>query len=258
MPCKKNMPMHPDIRTHKIQSSLASFCRSGKNPALQGLREDRLKHYRRLVFNNVIDSLKSAYPLTYNFLGEDDWLNAVEEFFRDHSCDSPQIWQMPQEFLNWLTEKEHPLLKEHGFLPELLLMEWLEVELFMMEDIECDYSPYQSAQKDKLAMNPEHRLLAFNFPVHLRKASEIQEGDKGNYYLLMHRKPTNGSIVFTDVSVFFAAMMQNLSKENYKQRNLILKTCADFNLELNEEILKRSNEFIGKALSTKLILGFTN
>jgi len=250
--------MHPDIQTHKIQSSFASFCRSGENTGLQGLREDRLKHYRRLVFNNVNDSLQSAYPLTYNFLGEEDWLNAVKEFFRDHACDSPQIWQMPQEFLNWLIENEYPLLKEHDFLSELLLMEWLEIELFMMEDIECDYNPRQSAIKDKLAMNPEHRLLAFNFPVHLRKTSEIRVGDKGNYYLLMHRKPTNGSIVFTDVSVFFAVMMQNLAKENYSTKDLIAKTCADLNLELNDEILKRSNEFIEKALSTKLILGFMN
>lgn len=258
MPFKKTLHMHPEIQTHKMQSRLASFCRSGENPGLKGLREGRLKYYRRLVFNNVNGSLKSAYPLTHNFLSEEKWLSVVRDFFREHSCESPQIWQMPGEFLNWLTETDDPLLKEYEFLPELLLMEWLEVELFMMEDIECEYSTEQNAQRDKLLINPEHRLLAFNYPVHLKNAAEITEADKGNYYLLMHRHPSNGSIVFTDVSVFFAAMMQYLSKENSNKKNLINKSCAVFKLELNDEILMRSNEFIGKALSTQLILGFTN
>lgn len=250
--------MHPDIQTHKIQSRLASFCRSGENHGLKGVSEGRLKHYRRLVFNNVNSSLKSAYPLTHNFLSEEKWLKAVTDFFREHVCESPQIWQMPGEFLNWLTEKDDPLLKECEFLSELLLMEWLEVELFMMEDIECEYSTQQNAQRDKLLINPEHRLLAFNYPVHLKNAAEITEADKGNYYLLMHRHPSSGSIVFTNVSVFFAAMMQHLSNENQNINNLIQKTCTDFNLQVNDEIFKKSKEFIGKAISTQLILGFTN
>ncbi|MDZ7742246.1 MAG: DNA-binding domain-containing protein [Bacteroidota bacterium] len=195
--------MLTDQETHKIQSALASYCRNGDNPALPGIKEGRLKHYRRLVYNNVNASLRSAYPLACNFLKEETWEEVVNDYFMNYACQSPQIWQMPYEFYQYLTEKEHKLLKDYEFLAELLLMEWLEVELFMMEDIECEYSPEQNTEDDRLVLNPEHRLLALKYPVHLKKASSVKASDKGNFYLLMHRMPTVGSVVFTDVSVFF-------------------------------------------------------
>lgn len=250
--------MYLNIQTKEVQSKLANYCRTGLIADIPGANHDHIKHYRRLVFNIINDSLQSAYPLTYQLLKDSSWDELVDEFFTNHPCQSPQVWWMPKEFYEYLVEQDHAILAQYPFLPNLLEMEWLEVELFMMEDIPVSFENDSKYNSDKVIINPEHRLVHFSYPVHLKKASDIDSSDKGHYFLVMHREPETGKVLFMDLSLFFARIIEILNIRPYTTDELIASTCNDFNLHANEQIETEVKKFISKAVKSQLFISLTN
>ena len=246
--------MYLNIHTKEVQSQLANYCRTGLIGEIPGANPDHLKHYRRLVYNIINDSLQSAYPLTYQLLKDSSWDELVDEFFTNHPCQSPQVWWMPKEFYEYLVERNHALIHKYPFLPNLLEMEWLEVELFMMEDINIDYHRNGRLSADKMVLNPEHRLVRFDYPVHLKNAFQINSEDKGNYFLVMHREPSSGKVNFTEVSVFFARMLEILGDQSLTIDEMITLTSADFKLKVTAQINAEVKHFVQKAINNQLIL----
>ena len=102
--------------TYKHQSNLAAYCRTGKLPEIPGIISENVSQYRRLVYNVVDDMLQNAYPLTVDLFTKKEWDKTVNDFFTNHPCQSPQVWYMPKEFYNYLTEIKNPLLKKYPFL----------------------------------------------------------------------------------------------------------------------------------------------
>lgn len=250
--------MYLNIQTKEVQSKLANYCRTGLIADIPGANPDHIKHYRRLVFNIINDSLQSAYPLTLKLLPEQEWEDLVNEFFTNHPCQSPQVWWMPREFYEYIVENNHPIISKYPFLPNLLEMEWLEVELFMMEDISVNYKKSEQLITDEILLNPEHRLVRFDFPVHLKKASDINTSHKGDYFLVMHREPETGKVLFMDISVFFARLIENLQLAPLPFDDLILKTINEFGIIDKDQAYMESKTFINKAIDNKLIFHFTN
>ena len=244
--------------TGAAQSALANYCRTGILQDIPGVDDERVRDYRRLVFNIINDSLASAYPLTRNLLSQEEWDGLAHEFFADHPCQSPQVWTMPKEFYEYIVEANHQLLVKYPFLQDLLWMEWIEIELYMMEDRQVQYQERDIFGNGKLVLNPEYRLIALNYPVHLKQASLIQPDDKGNYYLVMHREPASGKVHFTGLSPFFTRMVEHLANYSVGIDELIKVTAKDFGLPEEKMVYENSIKFIENALNSKLIIGFTN
>lgn len=242
--------------TTGYQEALASYCRTGEYTPIKGVRSSNVQHYRRLVYNVVDDSLQSAYPLTYNFLEETAWDDLVQRFFSEHSCQSPQVWYMPKELYEYMTAVQHPLLEKYPFLQELLWFEWLEVQLFMMEDHPAEYRSHGQLEQDKLVLNPEHHLELFHFPIHIKPADQISEADQGHYFLALHREPESGEVAFTALSPAFVSMLETLAEGPATMDTLIANACTTLGIAPSEEIRQATQAFFEHALHTKLILGF--
>lgn len=241
--------MQPDNSTTHHQSALANYCRTGSYQAIPGVRATHVIQYRRLVYNVVNDMLQSAYPLTRDLLGEDDWEELVQTFFSLHACQSPQVWYMPKELYEYVIQEEHPLLIKYPFLGELLQLEWLEIALFMMEDKPVADSP----NGDQLVLNPEHELLHFQYPVHVKEARSIVAGDKGDYFLVMFREPATGDVRFMQLSPALARMIELLENRLMSIATLTAEICAELQVAVTPEILDMVQLFIDQGLQNKLI-----
>ncbi len=137
-------------------------------------------------------------------------------------------------------------------------MEWLEVELFMMEDITVSFENDPENNPGKLVINPEHRLVHFRYPVHLKKASDIKNSDKGHYFLIMHREPESGKVLFMDISIFFARLIENLQPAPISQDDVIHQTAGELGINIDYQVYKEIISFINKAITNNLITYFTN
>ncbi len=241
--------------TFTHQSNLASYCRTGKLPGIPGMIRENVHHYRRLVFNVVDDMLQNAYPLAHELLTAKEWERAVNDFFTKHPCQSPQVWYMPKEFYQFLADTRHPLLKKYPFLEELLWFEWVEVELFMMEDKMAQAVTTGNVLFSRLVLNPEHHLLSFNYPVHSKNAKFIRLSDKGKYYVIAHRN-TEGEVIFTDSSPALVRMVEYLSETPLSIKELFNEFQQEYHMILSAEDQKAIIRFFENAYKQQLIIGF--
>ncbi len=244
--------MYHKTASYKHQSSLANYCRTGEYTPIPGVKDKNIGRYRQLIFNVVNGSLQSAYPLTYNLLDKDEWHDLAHTFFSSHRCQSPLVWEMPKELYEFVVEENYHLLKNYPFLSDLLLFEWKEVEVYMMEDIE----PYPfTGEKDHhagLVLNPEIQVLSLEYPVHLKNATEITEADKGHYFVSLHREPETGRVLFTNMQLAHVQVIERLAEKPVtfeELLNIFLQYAA-------EDIARKAlRDFVHASLSSKLILG---
>lgn len=243
--------------TQAYQSELAAYCRSGTLPVIPGIRQDNITHYRRLVYNIVDDMLENAYPLTHELLSAKEWKSAVNEFFTNHPCQSPQVWYMPKEFYGYLTDSKHPLLNKYPFLKELIWFEWVELELFMMEDKKAEYTTIGDILFSRLILNPEHQLLSFQYPVHHKNARYITVTDQSNYFVIAHRN-TNGVVAFTDMSPALVRIIEYLAEAPLSLKELFEQFQTEYSLPLSQEHQQAIIRFVETAYQQQLIIGFKN
>ena len=232
--------------THAEQSSLANYCKTGNLGPIKGINVKNIVQYRRLVFNNIIDTLETAYPITYKLLGEEKWLAAINDYFENCNIQNPQIWLMPEEFKDYLIESNSPLLKEYVFLKDLLAFEWIEVAVFMMPDI----SRKQKTEENTFLLNPEIDLIKVDYPVHLKNANLITEADKSDYFISMHRNPDTGSVQFTNLSIPFVEVLETMSDTPLT----IIDIKAILGKYASQDVVEVvANQFIDQSLLTQLI-----
>ncbi len=197
--------------TYRSQSALAQYCRNGKEVIIKGTIAGRLPYYRRLVFNIIKDALETTYPISLKYIENDLWEEMVYNFFSIHKCTDPQVWRMPKEFYQFCKSNNYAEKYALPFLNDLLWFEWLEVELYMMEDIEYPhFKPSKNWLKEKVAVNPEHRLTKLEYPVHIEKPFKTID-KKGDYFLLLYREKESGCVQFMNLSVLFAFLIENIS-----------------------------------------------
>lgn len=171
------------------EKKFAGYCRTGNFVRLKKTTPNRLPHYRKLVFNVIDDTLQTAYPLTFGLLTKPEWKELVNDFFGTHNCQSYQVWKMPYELYQYVLNNRLSIKQKYPQLLNLLLFEWMEIEVFMMEDIETpSFKTSGQLITDDLILNPEHFLLATEYPVHYKKAKEISAADKSIYYILIFRE----------------------------------------------------------------------
>jgi hypothetical protein len=245
-------------QTHRNQLALANYCRTGILEDIPGINTENISQYRRLVFNVIDDMLQSAFPLSHELLKTREWQMITHDFFSNHACQSPQVWYMPREFYEYLEQTRPLILNKYPVLMELLWFEWLEVEIFMMEDQEVDYKTTGNLERDPIVLNPEIHFQHFNFPVHLKKAKKITAAAKGDYYLCMHRLPESGDVSFTDLSPAFVRLLELLSEKPQTAALLIDNLCEELKIEQTIEITAMCQDFILMAMESQLIIGFKN
>ena len=243
--------------TRKYQERLAEYCRTGAAQDIPGLTPNRVQHYRRLITNIIDDTLQSAYPLTLHLLTQEEWSGLVNRFFSKTPCRSPQVWKMPLELFEYISrnDAEHELKKKHPFLEELIYFEWVELELYMMEDRSPEINYLKGdVLKDSIVFNAESRLLTFEYPVHIKPAGTIAEQDRGNYFCLCYREPKDQKILFKNLSPLFAHLITELDKG--RSTGEILNEIAA-NLEMDPNKLRQeARTFLSKLKEDGFILGF--
>lgn len=248
----------PDhTNTFHYQSALATYCRTGQLTEIPGINQENVSHYRRLVYNVVNDMLENAYPLTVELLSEKEWEKTVGDFFSQHACQSPQVWYMPKEFYDYLIETQHPILTKYPVLKDLLWFEWIEVELFMMEDRVADFTQQGDRYKNKLVLNPEFALLSFSYPVFNKSPLQITAADKGNYYAIAHRD-REGEVKFNELSPALVRMIEYLASDSLTLPQLLGRFESEYQLTLSMADQKMVAGFIDRAFEQQLLLGFIN
>lgn len=226
--------------TKDLQSKLTEFVRNGKLPLIKGAKQDKLHHYRRLVYNIIFNSLSNAYPISSGLLGEERWKELVDEFFINHNPQDPQIWSFPFELYEYVLKSDYTLKSGKSYLNDLLFFEWIEMEVYAMEDTEID-KYIQLAKKleikDNFVLNPYIKMFSFEYPV-FRKEEKIEEMEKGKYFIICFRDIDTFKVHYLEVDALSMIFIENLYDNNGN-----LKISLDLTSELINAELEIENIF---------------
>ena len=248
------MPELKESKTYRLQRDLGNYCRTGKDEPETSIQEHTY-HYRRLITNIIHDTLSTAYPITVHLIGKENFKKAVDFYFENHKCQTAQIWKMPYEFYAFYTENPFPFDEDYPILQELLLFEWLEIEVYSMEDAE--FAPFKTEgdmENDILVPNPEIKIQPLTYPLHKKKTKQITEDDKSHYFVSIHRDYHTKKAMFNDLSYPFVEVLLKIHEEDCQFSDL-LPTIAKY--EPNEEKQRQAlKEFITFALEQNILLGY--
>ncbi|MDV3663231.1 hypothetical protein CMU51_04080 [Elizabethkingia anophelis] len=241
-------------KTFALQIDLGLFCRTGMNEPPTSIQEHTF-HYRRLVLNVVKDTLKSAFPISRKLVGKKRWKAAVSHYFEDHKCQTPHVWQLPKEFSEYYQLHDFATDEAIPFLKELLQYEWLEIEVFMMEDLPITAFKQTGKAEDAVYVpNPEIKILPLHYPVHIKDAKKIVAEDKGQYFVSIHRDYYTKQAKFNDLSYPFVEILIEMNERDMTKNDLVrilMKYTADFNIVMN--VLDEFEQF---AFSNNIVLGY--
>jgi hypothetical protein len=241
--------------TVNIQDSLALFCRNGIEPIIPLSRPENLHHYRRLVFNVVLNTMTHAFPIAHKAFGNKKFTDLVHDFFLNHDSQTPQVWKLPFEFYEYVVANKHQEKFAMPFLNDLLLFEWIEIGVHTMPNIiPSNFQNEGNMFTDILIVNQEYKILKLNYPVHLyapNKAKDLV----GNYYLIALRNPENFNVKFLNLSILHVYFIEQLSIEEQTINEIINKASEIFNLEKNL-LITNITPFLNDMFLQKLILGY--
>ncbi|WP_066628026.1 HvfC/BufC N-terminal domain-containing protein [Labilibacter marinus] len=218
--------MYLNKSTIDIQTQLASYCRTGQEQEIEKVSQERVKHYRRLVFSNVKNTLETAYPITLEWLSDDEWLKLVNDFFEMHDAQSPKIWELPKEFMEFVTQNKYAATFNKPALNNLLLVEWVEIEVHTMMDKEW---PAVEARGEVLLLTPEYQLLHLDYPVHIFNGDDAQD-KKGDWFIYIFRNRETDGVQFLNISALHVFVLEKLYETPLTLDDLLPIISAVFGL----------------------------
>lgn len=198
--------------TKDLQSKLTEYVRTGTLPLIKGAKQDKLHHYRRLVYNIVFNSLSNAYPISKGMLGDKKWEELVGEFFINHNPQDPQIWSFPFELYEYILKSNYAARIDKLYLNDLVFFEWIEMEVYAMEDVEIEnYETISNINslETEIALNPYIKLFSFEYPVFL-KEKKIEDMEKGNYFVICFRDVKSFKVHYLEVDALSMIFIENL------------------------------------------------
>ena len=137
-------------------------------PAPAGVEDRRMAIYRELFFNNLRNLLATTFPVLRKLHNDTQWENFIRGFMQKHQAHTPYFLQLPEEFLDFLTNEYEATEDDFPFLVELAHYEYIELALSI--STEADDLEGIDADGDLLEGVPQKSVLAwvyaYQYPVH--------------------------------------------------------------------------------------------
>lgn len=234
--------MYLNKETIEIQDSLAAYCKTGELQEIENVLNDRVKHYRRLVFTNVKNTLERAYPITLEWLSDEEWDLLVNDFFKSHDAQSPKIWELPKEFMEFAKQNNYANSLNKPALNDLLLVEWVEIEVHTMMDIDIDSKMLGGDSSEVLVLTPEYNLLRLDYPVHIFNGDDSLD-KKGDWFIYIFRNRETDGVQFLNISALHVFVLEKLYENPITLNNLLPIVSSVFGLTDIKALTKHLETF---------------
>lgn len=201
----------------EFQQFQYSFTRHIRNPKTvarpKGVPARRMAVYNELLFNNIFSLVSSCFPVAQSVLGVRKWKALMRAFFSSHRCHTPYFRQLPEEFLQFMQERESGD-QLPDFLIYLLHYEWVELSLDVSnkDSSEIAIDAEGDLRTGRPALTPVHMLLVYPYAVHrISKRYQPTLEQRENTHLLVFRDGRDKVrfIVLNPISARLVALIES-------------------------------------------------
>ena len=134
------------------------------HPLPAGVAERGMNVYARMTYDNLESFLLACFPVLRKVLGKRKWERLAREFLAQHPCRTPYFRQIPDEFINYLQERERRP-EDAPFLLHLAHYEWIDLVLSVSNKEAGDINPDGNLLQGRPILNPVSALLCYPYAV---------------------------------------------------------------------------------------------
>jgi hypothetical protein len=199
----------------RFQNAFTSHIRNPKtNPCPRGIESQRMRIYRRLVYQNIESFLLTCFPVLRKMLGERRWARLVRGFLAGHHSRSPFFRQIPEEFVQFLQSDGAVPATYPEFLLELAHYEWIELALATSTDTPdwAVIDPTGSLLEQRPILNPVLANLRYGWPVHLI-APRVRITAAETYLLVF--RDARDQVQFTEINALTSRLIHLLESAEH-------------------------------------------
>lgn len=249
-----------DLPFQTLQRQFAAHLRNPDiNTAPPGIEDRRLAIYRDLFFNNVEGFLHQAFPVLRSLYSEQDWLALVRQYFSLHASQSPQFYQIAEEFLLYLQSEHETSDADPAFLVELAHYEWVELILAISDAdtrIASGVDPNGDLLEEIPVPSPVMMNLAYRYPVHeLGPRNQPESPPPDPTYLVVHRD-RHDKLHFLKVNAVTSRLLQLMTDNpGSTGRALLESIAAELEASKVESVVNSGNATMADLRSRDILLG---
>ena len=241
----------------KIQYEFTAHLRDpDRNSAPGGIEDRRMEIYRGLLYRNVQNFIKSAFPVLRRLYNDEDWHRMVRDFFANHRSSSPYFRNISREFLDYLENERKPQPEDPIFINELAHYEWVEICL-ANSDLEPDMTtvdPKGDLMQNVPVLSPLAEFFEYHFPVH-RISPDFQPKQTSTQpVFLMIYRDRQDKVGFIELNPITAKLIEQLKNNQLKTGKQLLEEIAETLQHPNPDVVFRNGGKILEQLRAKDIL----
>ena len=192
------------------QAEFAAYIRDPlNNPCPADVSKKRMDTYRELFFNNVDSFLGSNFPVLRAIHTDPQWFELAQDFFSKHPSQSPYFSEIPEEFLDYLTnERNNP--NDYPFLLELAHYEWVEMALSISKEhtLPVDDAFIADLLHQSIAISALAWPLAYQYPVQQISPTFIPESVPEQATYLVVYRDGNDEVHFIQINAMTFRLLQ--------------------------------------------------
>lgn len=221
-----------------FRTTQRQFCDWIRDPELeppQNFAANRMQVYRDLLFNNVCSFINLVFPVARAMLPQQQWQQLLADFFQKSQCQSPLYNDISLQFREYLSEQQHPILKQYPWLAELLQYEWLELYLDTVE-IEI---PILTEDKNWQLIT-QVWILAYQYPVYnWTTTTRLEQVEHAPSAIMVWRDDLD-QVCVEPLSPLFAMLLEQLNQTKLTESDLyqLIKTVLPefYEQEIQQQI----------------------
>ncbi|MCK5824665.1 MAG: putative DNA-binding domain-containing protein [Ichthyobacteriaceae bacterium] len=240
----------------EIQDSMGHYMLTGDTMKFNNSKEEGLKAYRDLIFNNFEGSIETAFPIFNKILSNKEWELVVADFFENNKSQYNELWKLPKEFVEYFEDKKYAEAFNKPYLNNLLSFEWMEVEVFNMSDVDFpEYKKEGNINTDVLVVNPEYSMDVYDYPIH-KINIEKKELDKIQTIIITYRNIKTKNAEYVSLSVLDAFIFEQIIESKISFNKAISIVEKQLNEKLPNDVVSVSEKMFEELLSNSLFLGY--
>ncbi len=226
---------HKPMDLQQQQLAFAAYIRDPqKHHAIEGLEEERMAVYRDLFFNNIQETLASAFPVLHKVLDAELWQILCEQFFADFQCHTPYLSRLPYEFVTYLKQSQ---VNDPPWLIELAQWEWTELELFLAPDADVVSDITDDVMHGVPMLSSLARVQNFRYPVQNISVDYVPTAPaEQTVHLLAWRKPDD-DIGFMQLNALSAHLLELIRDNRTNTVHELLTMIAAEHMEFSSDVI---------------------
>jgi hypothetical protein len=229
------MPSGGKMSFQNHQATFAAYIRNPeKNLLPNGVKPERMAMYRELFFNNIDGFLTANFPVLHSLFSEQNWMALVQDFFENHSCETPHFSEIPEEFLAYLqNERKNP--NDLPFLFELAHYEWVEMALSISHET-SKLLLLENFTTAKLTLSPLACVLAYQFPVQKICSEFVPLKSEQPTFLVVYRNAKD-VVQFLEITPLTFQLLQLVENLPEQTIDFYFEKLAELTPSISTEIL---------------------